>query len=145
MTQHLSQLSGSITTLVANAAPGLTAIRIGQNRHEAITGQLQHPVMGRTRVAEVARIDDDLHPPIAGRNLLQNGDRTIARAIIDEQMLVVVAREPSLHYLAHPVIALGYSGLLVVAGGENADLLSPLFAEISNRRRRVERQSDSVT
>jgi S1-C subfamily serine protease len=33
MTQLLSQVSESITLLVANAAPILTAIRIGQNRH----------------------------------------------------------------------------------------------------------------
>jgi S1-C subfamily serine protease len=38
MTQPLSQLSESITMLVANAAPILTAIRIGQNRH--VTGFL---------------------------------------------------------------------------------------------------------
>ncbi len=38
MTQLLSQLSGSITLLVANAAPMLTAIRVGQNRH--VTGFL---------------------------------------------------------------------------------------------------------
>jgi S1-C subfamily serine protease len=38
MTQLLSQLSESITILVANAAPVLTAIRIGQNRH--VTGFL---------------------------------------------------------------------------------------------------------
>jgi S1-C subfamily serine protease len=38
MTQLLSQLSDSITLLVANAAPVLTAIRIGQNRH--VTGFL---------------------------------------------------------------------------------------------------------
>jgi S1-C subfamily serine protease len=33
MTQLLSQVSESITLLVANAAPILTAIRVGQNRH----------------------------------------------------------------------------------------------------------------
>lgn len=38
MTQLLSQLSESITLLVANASPTLTAIRIGQNRH--VTGFL---------------------------------------------------------------------------------------------------------
>ena len=38
MTQLLSQLSESITILVADAAPILTAIRIGQNRH--VTGFL---------------------------------------------------------------------------------------------------------
>lgn len=38
MTQLLSQVSGSVTMLVANAAPILTAIRIGQNRH--VTGFL---------------------------------------------------------------------------------------------------------
>jgi S1-C subfamily serine protease len=38
MTQLLSQVSESITRLVANAAPMLTAIRIGQNRH--VTGFL---------------------------------------------------------------------------------------------------------
>jgi S1-C subfamily serine protease len=38
MTQPLSQVSESITLLVANAAPVLTAIRIGQNRH--VTGFL---------------------------------------------------------------------------------------------------------
>ena len=38
MTQLLSQVSESITILVANAAPILTAIRIGQNRH--VTGFL---------------------------------------------------------------------------------------------------------
>jgi S1-C subfamily serine protease len=38
MTQLLSQVSESITLLVANAAPILTAIRIGQNRH--VTGFL---------------------------------------------------------------------------------------------------------
>jgi S1-C subfamily serine protease len=38
MTQLLSQVSESITILVANAAPVLTAIRIGQNRH--VTGFL---------------------------------------------------------------------------------------------------------
>ena len=38
MTQFLNQLSDSITVLVANAAPLLTAIRIGQNRH--VTGFL---------------------------------------------------------------------------------------------------------
>ncbi len=40
MTQLLSQVSDSITQLVANAAPILTAIRIGQNRH--VTGFLWH-------------------------------------------------------------------------------------------------------
>jgi S1-C subfamily serine protease len=38
MTQLLSQVSESVTMLVANAAPILTAIRIGQNRH--VTGFL---------------------------------------------------------------------------------------------------------
>jgi S1-C subfamily serine protease len=38
MTQLLSQVSESVTQLVANAAPILTAIRIGQNRH--VTGFL---------------------------------------------------------------------------------------------------------
>lgn len=38
MTRLLSQVSESITRLVANAAPVLTAIRIGQNRH--VTGFL---------------------------------------------------------------------------------------------------------
>src|ERR1700694_5330568 len=38
MTQPLSQLPESIAVLVANAAPTLTAIRIGQNRH--VTGFL---------------------------------------------------------------------------------------------------------
>lgn len=38
MTRLLSQVSESITILVANAAPLLTAIRIGQNRH--VTGFL---------------------------------------------------------------------------------------------------------
>jgi S1-C subfamily serine protease len=38
MTQFLSQVSESITRLVANASPILTAIRIGQNRH--VTGFL---------------------------------------------------------------------------------------------------------
>ena len=38
MTQLLSQVSESVTVLVANAAPILTAIRVGQNRH--VTGFL---------------------------------------------------------------------------------------------------------
>jgi serine protease DegQ len=38
MTQLLSQVSESITVLVANAAPLLTAIRVGQNKH--VTGFL---------------------------------------------------------------------------------------------------------
>jgi S1-C subfamily serine protease len=38
MSQHLSQLSGSISMLVAGAAPLLVAIRVGQNRH--VTGFL---------------------------------------------------------------------------------------------------------
>src|SRR5258708_37197023 len=46
MTQLLSQVSESITVLVANAAPLLTAIRVGQNKH--VTGFLWRSDLGVT-------------------------------------------------------------------------------------------------
>ena len=76
-------------------------------------------------MAEIARVDDDLHPPVAPGDLLQDRHGAVLGAIVDEQMLVVVLRQRALEDGADLFVALGDPGLFVVAGGDDADLPAP--------------------
>jgi len=68
MTQLLSQVSESITRLVANASPVLTAIRIGQNRH--VTGFLWR--------ADLVVTSDQALPAAAGYTIVLSSGALIS-------------------------------------------------------------------
>jgi S1-C subfamily serine protease len=68
MTQLLSQVSESITRLVANASPILTAIRIGQNRH--VTGFLWR--------ADLVVTSDQALPAAAGYTIVLSSGALIS-------------------------------------------------------------------
>jgi S1-C subfamily serine protease len=110
MTQLLSQVSESITRLVANASPILTAIRIGQNRH--VTGFLWR--------ADLVVTSDQALPAAAGYTIVlssgallsaQAGPRdpanNLAALRLDAPVTIAVPEPASSATIGALVLALG--------------------------------------
>src|SRR5262249_33008329 len=74
----------------------------------------------RTDLAEVAGVDDDLDVAIESRDFPEPFDRTIARRVVDENVLVSVAPQ-SLEDLLHPGVHLEDVFFLVEARRNDTD------------------------
>ena len=75
----------------------------------------------RTRVAEIPRVDDDLDGVVARRDLLEDRDRAVAGAVVDEYVLAVEVGHLHFEDALHRLVALGDSSLFVEAGRYDAD------------------------
>ena len=95
-------------------------LQIGRDRADRVATRLQQSVVGRAHMAEVAGVDDDLDARIMGAEVAQDGHRAVGGGVVDEDVLVVVARQ-RLEHLAHATIQLGDVVFLVVATGDDTD------------------------
>ena len=89
-------------TVVLVLAPGMGdgiqaakagILEVGDTRHDRIPTRLKKRVVRGADLAEVSGVDDDLDAFVRRREFAQDLDGPVFRGVVDEQVLVVVARE----------------------------------------------------
>ena len=91
----------------------------GQRKHR-ITPCLQQNVYARAHRAKVARIEDRLDVPVGGADLTENAPRSVARRIVDEDVLAAVGGVLR-HDVANRSVQPAHVLLLVVARGYHGE------------------------
>src|SRR5436853_7812727 len=81
---------------------------------------------------KVPGVYDHFDVLIFPRNLLQNGDGTISRAVVDEDVFIAVAAYAD-HRRTNAVIELAYIALFVVTGSDDADRLHQISLRSTKR------------
>lgn len=117
-------------------------LQIGDKADDRVAFRLEHGVIAGTDVAEITRIEDDLHVSILRRDLAQDFTRVVPGGVVDEDVLVPIAAQLGENFL-HPLIAFADVGLLVVATADDANEF--VVGRVGREKRHVCRRGGSQT
>jgi hypothetical protein len=135
---------GRFRTLVLHGGHGLPALfpkgdelldgfrrilQVGGEEDHGIPRRLQDAMVGRTDVAEVAGIEDDLELWVGRGRLSQDLGRAVARAVVHDQVIPFILRELPGHGADPPQEFLEVA-LLVVAAADDRDFFHG-FGEVT--------------
>ena len=89
-------------------------LKVRDDANDGISRCLVEGMHGRTDVAEIAGIGDNLHVVVGRGNLLENCYGAVARGIVDEDVLVPVASDLA-HHRPDPLVQLAHVVFFVEA------------------------------
>src|SRR5205823_5135538 len=99
-------------------------LQIGDDADDRVAARVDHRVVRRTDVAEVARVDDDLDVFVLRGDLPQDGHGAVPGGVVDEDVFVAVAAD-FLENLFDLLVTFPDVFLLVEAAADDADELFP--------------------
>ena len=97
-------------------------LKVGYHQNRRVPVGLEQTVKRRADMAEVALVQDNFDVMVSFGDFAQNGHCLISRAVVDEEVGVVVLRGVLRHHCFDLLIKRAHIAFLVVAGGHYKDV-----------------------